>query len=382
MIKIKNIKNVLVYKDPAHASNQVNVIKSQSGDIIIAFNEERGPDYKGDGQSCIIRSKDGGKTWDPSTKLTITPYTDLKGNWPPGPTISQLSNGELILTMRQAIFHKEAIRGFRADQNYGGDWEGKPLDPHFKILMEQIGIFILKSEDDGYTWSKPITIKTSPLGGGECADSLIELSNGSLLMPITDSGAMARWAIYGVAPRRVALFKSDTGGSNWEYWATMAYDGGGIIEWRSPSITRMTDGKLISLLQTRHRPARQGNLWFTYSNNDGRTWSPPEWTNLWGYPADTIQLQDGRVLAIYGYMKAPWGVRGCISEDGITWDLKNEFTIREGGAAPPTFRANGHIGYPTCCQLDDGTILVGYHEYSKDKRPIQHIRCARFKLDG
>lgn len=147
-------------------------------------------------------------------------------------------------------------------------------------------------------------------------------------------------------------------------------------------MTRLKDGKLICFLRTGHRPARQGKLWFTYSKNDGRTWSPPEPTNLWGYPADAIQLQDGRALVIYGYRRPPWGVRGCISEDGLTWDIKNEFVVREGGAAPPTFRAYWHIGDPTCCQLDDGTILVGYHEYSKDKTPAQHIRCTRFKLDG
>jgi hypothetical protein len=388
MINMKNVTHVVAYKDPAHATNQASILNSQSGDILMTFNEERGPDHKGDGQPCLIRSHDGGKTWNPATKLTIWPSTDVMGNWPPGPILSQRSNGELILTMRQVVFHKEAIRGFRADQNYGGDWEGKALDPHFKILMEQKGIYILKSKDDGHTWSNPLPINTSPLGGGECADSILELSDGSLLMPLTDSGAVTRWAMYGVAPRHVALFKSDTGGNSWKYWATVAYDGGGIIEWRSPGITRLKDGKLICLLKTTHRPTRQGNLWFTYSKNEGRTWSPPEWTNLWGYPADVIQLQDGRILAVYGYRKAPWGVRGCVSEDGLTWDIKNEFIVRKGGAAPiPSLVAGTrpgaywHIGDPTCCQLDNGTILVGYHEYSKDTTPVQHLRCTRFTLD-
>ena len=44
-----------------------------------------------------------------------------------------------------------------------------------------------------------------------------------------------------------------------------------------------------------------------------------------------IALQDGRYLMIYGYRRPPYGTRGCISEDGVTWDAKNEFVIREGG---------------------------------------------------
>jgi hypothetical protein len=122
-------------------------------------------------------------------------------------------------------------------------------------------------------------------------------------------------------------------------------------------------------------------MWFNYSDNDGITWSPPERSELWGFPADILQLQDGRVLAVYGYRKKPWGVRGCISEDGMSWESKNEFVIREGGAAPPEFgRGYWHIGYPTAVQLKDGTIVTAFHEYSDDKTPIQYMRCTRFTL--
>ena len=30
--------------------------------------------------------------------------------------------------------------------------------------------------------------------------------------------------------------------------------------------------------------------------DDGGSWSPPRRTNIWGYPPDTLQLQDGRVV--------------------------------------------------------------------------------------
>ena len=40
-----------------------------------------------------------------------------------------------------------------------------------------------------------------------------------------------------------------------------------------------------------------------------------------------------------------------------------------------------HIGYPTVVQLDDGTIVAAYHEYTKDEWPIQYMQTARFRLD-
>ena len=124
-------------------------------------------------------------------------------------------------------------------------------------------------------------------------------------------------------------------------------------------------------------------MWFNYSDNDGITWSPPERSELWGFPADIMQLQDGRALAVYGYRKVPWGVRGCISEDGMSWESKNEFVIREGGIAKDRTNTGGwyaHIGYPTVTQLKDGTIVAAFHEFSDDKPPIQYMRCTRFTL--
>jgi len=134
-------------------------------------------------------------------------------------------------------------------------------------------------------------------------------------------------------------------------------------------------------------------MWFTWSDDDGVTWSPPKRTSLWGYPADVMQLRDGQVLAVYGYRKKPWGVRGCISEDGLTWDINNEFVIREGGVPKPKPGRGSrtlqdmlimgqywHIGYPSVTQLEDETVIVAYHEYSDDDMPLQYLMCTRFKL--
>jgi hypothetical protein len=89
---------------------------------------------------------------------------------------------------------------------------------------------------------------------------------------------------------------------------------------------------------------------------------------------------------VYGYRRPPYGTRGCVSEDGVRWDRANEFVIREGGVPrlpsinqehPGVYQ---HIGYPSVCQLEDGTIVAAYHEWTEEADPIQIVRCARFTL--
>ena len=99
MVKIKNVSHVVVYKDPSRACNQVSVTKLRNGEILAAFNEERGMFHADDGWASLIRSKDGGKTWDPTTKTTILGCTESVSNW--DPAITQLSDGILIVALCQ-----------------------------------------------------------------------------------------------------------------------------------------------------------------------------------------------------------------------------------------------------------------------------------------
>lgn len=397
MVSIKDVEHVFVYKDPDHAQacNQTSIVLLQNSDVFIGFNEERYPIHADSGQSCFITSSDGGKTWDPSTKQVIWPFTQSKGNW--DCAFSQSANGTILMHTRVCDFLAPRGIDYEGDQILGMPPPGMP-----ERLKRQTGYALLKSEDNGATWTDPMEVNTSPIAssslspyacGGSGAGHIIELPDGGLLMPLAGTVSAESEPGSGSETDRCFLLRSDEGGDNWEYWATVAYDPAGIIHFCEPGMARLHDGKLVCLMRTHHKPKRQDNMWFTWSDDDGATWYPPKRTPLWGYPADVMQLRDGRVLAVYGYRKAPWGVRGCISEDGLAWDARNEFVIREGGIARPSTASDTnplvdslnmaqywHIGYPSVTQLKDGTILVAYHEYSDDAQPIQYLMCTRFKL--
>ncbi|MBK8023735.1 MAG: exo-alpha-sialidase [Chloroflexi bacterium] len=156
----------------------------------------------------------------------------------------------------------------------------------------------------------------------------------------------------------------------------------------------------MSFLRTHANPSSDArNLAMVVSEDGGFSWTLPKWTNIWGYPAETIPLLDGRYLMIYGYRRPPYGVRGVISEDGLTWDVKNEFVIRQGGVPgqnvyeqpastlidpvrarkrkgvidwknPGLFQ---HIGYPSVAQMPDGTLVTVYHEVER-RSPADSVR--------
>ncbi|MBV9169243.1 MAG: exo-alpha-sialidase [Chloroflexi bacterium] len=281
-------------------------------------------------------------------------------------------------------------RGVKPEQP---SWATRPLTDEFGDwtwsyrLRSWLGTYVLKSSDGGRTWTRPIPVNVRPLKHAGCRLGALQMPDGPILL-----GVYGRIHQYGeedpMETSRSALVRSDDGGDNWEYYSTIAFDPASIIDYDEPATIRLQDGRLVCMLRTHSHPSGdQKNTAFVVSEDEGFTWSSPKWTNIWGYPSELINLQDGRVLMVYGYRRPPYGTRGCISEDGLTWDRKNEFVIRDGGVPKNHPSINWehpgsylHIGYPSVCQLEDGTIVCAYHEWTDEADPIQIAMCTRFRL--
>lgn len=376
-----DVEHILAYRDPAHACNQGSIIALQDGSLMLGFNMERGMHHSDSGQSCFVRSSDGGRTWDAASMRVLWPWTDHGGNW--DCAFGQLSDGSILVHTRVCSFIAPTALKDGSDQALGGPWPGRP-----ERLKRQTGYAILRSDDNGETWGEPRPVNTSPIAdgglfpyttGGSGAGHIIELADGGLLMPLhgTFSGDFTR---PGGETTRCFVLRSDDRGANWEHWATVAHDPAHILGWAEPGMCRLASGRIVVLLRTNARPNRFDSLWCTYSDDDAASWERPRRTGLWGFPADVMQLQDGRVLAVYGYRKDPWGVRACISGDGITWEPADEFWVRTGGAADPSFPQYWHIAYPTVAQAPDGTVVCAYHQYSETDPPIQEMWVTRFRV--
>jgi len=404
MTKIKNVSHHVIYKDPTmqHCENQVVVKQLSDGQVMAVFNEERFPFHHDTGQTVLVRSFDGGVTWDPATRQVVKPYTSTTGNWDCG--LLELQDGTLLINFTLCAFFK---RGLKPEQP---SWFSGPVTEEWgdwtwtHWLKKWIGTYVVKSSDKGKTWSEMIPVNVVPLTHAGTRLGCWQLPSGGILL-----GVYGRIKGFGEEGQyettRSALIRSDDNGENWEYYSTLGYDPASIIDYEEPALLRLKDGKLICFLRTHIQPSGDAkNLAYVVSEDDGFSWTLPKFTNIWGYPAELTPLQDGRYLMIYGYRRPPYGVRGIVSEDGLTWDVKNEFVIREGGVPgkdyagkPAPFKKDPyagsgaqidwknpgvyqHIGYPSVEQLKDGTILAAYHEWSDDPNPIQYVLGTRFEL--
>ena len=404
MTAISKLTHHELFRHPEHCVNQIAARTLSNGNIIAVFNEERFPFHHDSGQTLITRSTDGGMTW--SEPRVVLPWSDTVGNWDCG--ICELNDGSLIVNMTMTAFFKRGVKpeqpswSMHPHTEEWGDWTWAHKTQGW------IGTFVVKSQDGGETWGTPIPCNVRPLKHGGCRLGCWQLPSGALLM-----GLYGRIRGYGEEGEgettRSALIRSDDGGVNWEYYSTLAYDPASIIDYEEPALLRLYDGRLVCFMRTHVNPSSDAkNMVMTISEDDGFSWTPPKWTNIWGYPADLIPLADGRYIMVYGYRRPPYGVRGIISEDGVTWDVANEFVIREGGlpsqalGGKPESSLGGsdgtgghsggavrpenpglfqHIGYPTVAQTKDGTIACCYHEWTDDAAPLQYLRCTRFRVD-
>lgn len=368
MISPKSIEYTTVHKDLSRYCSQVIIETLDNDEVIAVFAEDRGREHRDDGRHSVIKSRDGGRTWDPATKTIVWDYTDHTGNVDAG--VTQLSDGSLIISLQSMGCLKKGIN-WTADQ-----YEGPGI--HL-TLKNTLGVWVLKSTDNGETWGERIPVNIKPMKAGATRVGITETPEGNLMLPLY--GTLTSAPSSGSAEReRSFIVRSDDGGENWEYYSTVAFDAAGIASYVEPAILRLSDGKWIAMLRTHLQPGRPDNIYFTVSEDDAATWSLPRRLNIWGYPADLMNLQDGRVLMVYGHRRGSYGVRGCVSEDGVTWDVKDEFVIHEGGRGPTDSVAYYHTGYPSLTQLADGTVITAYHCYSDDEPPVQYIECAHFQL--
>lgn len=402
MARISGVEHHLIFRHPEHCVNQIAARTLSTGEIVAVFNEERYPFHHDSGQTLITRSSDGGVSW--AEPEVVLPWTDTTGNWDCG--ICELHDGSLIVNLTITAFFQRGVKpeqpSWRSDPwtKRWGDWTWA-----FKT-QGWIGTFVLKSHDKGATWSTPVPCNVRPLKHAGCRVGCWQLPSGSLLM-----GLYGRIRGYGEEGEgettRSALIRSDDGGSNWEYFSTLAYDPASIIDYEEPAIVRLKDGRLVCFMRTHVNPSGDAkNMVMTVSSDDGFSWTPPKWTNIWGYPADLVALADGRYLMVYGYRREPYGVRGIVSDDGLSWNAENEFVIREGGVPQTTNKigaarhlddesASGsslainpknpgvfqHIGYPTVVQAHDGTVACCYHEWGDGDGPLQEVKCTRFNVE-
>jgi SAM-dependent methyltransferase len=183
-------------------------------------------------------------------------------------------------------------------------------------------------------------------------------------------------AIYGVGPascRSAHVLRTEDDGDSWAC-LPMAL-GDDQMSYSETALGVNAEGHVIALMRTAESTdkERAGYLYQVTSTDRGKTWSEPVNTGIWGYPANLLPLPDGRLLATYGYRRAPMGIRACFSRDGgKSWDVDNEIVLRADG-----FGSGSDLGYPITQRLADGTLATIYYFNGIDN--VTHICLTRWQ---
>ena len=360
---MKILGSETIYRDGEYVAFPC-MAKMPDGKIICAFRHarERQKEFghvthvDPTAKDVYIVSEDGGKTFSSDFNIIVDDSMSDQD-----PCFNVLSDGRIIVTYFRwnlvPIGQGADTWGRRNFKRYG-----RSLANTYDCYPEGVAYSI--SDDDGHTWKQypSLRIKNVPDCGG-VRGTIIEMPDGSLLMPFYGNLKLKELS-------RSGLIRSTDRGETWQYYSVMALDEKCEKNFLEANIYRTESGRIIGLFRTQSDYLKKGvdfeetylNLHIAVSDDGGKTFgSVQEIDNCWcSSPCQALRLKSGNVLLVYGYRKAPYGIRARICNAELTnISESEEFILRDD--AP-----NGDLGYPHAIQLENGEILVSYYIPGQD----------------
>jgi len=214
---------------------------------------------------------------------------------------------------------------------------------------------VIRSSDEGRTWSKPERLPSGILG--PIKNKPVRLANGDWLSPSSTEHPGNVWKLH--------FERSTDRGRTWS--ATQPVTSPLHIDAIQPSLLLHPGGRLEAVART-----RQGALAMTWSKDNGATWSPLAAIDLPNPNSgtDAVTLQDSRQMIVYNHSAHRadepgkgdrWPINVGLSNDGIHW--RNVLTL---DSAPITYG----YAYPAVIQTRDGLVHI---TYTYDRKRIRHV---------
>jgi len=297
------------------------------------------------GKTELFYSFDDGKTWSEPMVVNDTILDDRDAG------IVHLGGKRLALT-----WFNHPLRSFV--DAYTSD----PKEELCKVYMdvaepevkERCGSWLRLSEDGGFSWGEPIKMEiSSPHGPTVLRDgTLLYLGKGMYSDRVEhDVTSMKNYYLDPEYRDEITAWSS-VDGKTWTELGTVPMPEGASCEYAcEPHAIELADGRILGMI--RYHIGSRMTMLQTWSEDGGKTWSVPTYTDVCGAPPHLLQHSSGAVICVYGRREDPFGERAMISYDGgKTWAKDVELNSAK----------DLDLGYPCSVELADGSILTVYYQ--------------------
>ncbi|MCD4728920.1 MAG: glycoside hydrolase [Pirellulales bacterium] len=280
----------------------------------------------------------------------------------------RLRDGTLLVGFSTGYWHASPPTPLRMSPDILAAWKksGMPTDvdaPRGGRAM------LIRSTDDGRTWSKPQTIIDTPWD--DLHPAMVELPDGVVLCSLfTYPGKVHDLDKQPELACQTAIIRSTDGGKTWEQTVRRlpspfifdATDGPPVV---------LKDGSVVLAIYGSPAPGKPRQIAVFRSTDGGRTWTKPESFGMRMFEPRLIVLRDGTLLCLHGSYGAG-GFRAIFSTDGgRTWIAP----ARDHG-----FAVDARVyGYGNGVELPDGSVLAVYI-HTGGHKPRDARRGALFAI--
>jgi hypothetical protein len=324
----------------------------------------------------IVRSSDGGQTWD-----ALTPV--------PGPDVEEfgvLADGSILATVTSREIPPNISFGETHD--------------YFTFLD------LYRSEDAGRSWSDPLRMQPPASVAEDVYGNwgAFKLGTGfNRFVHLPDGQVIAALAVNpgprpdGSAPPdeirhcTTVIYRSDDNGFTWHHDPKPVG-----IGWGEFNMTLLRSGRLMAFIRVQRllqpedpkdhfeiepAPITRGYKtgFVSHSDDGGRTWAPARMlTRYHEVPGCFVELSDGTLVATYGQKSVPYGCRAIVSPDGgQTWHQKILVLADQENDKP---YMDGEGGHCSSVVLPDDTIISAYQSHGAGKDAPMTSRAVIWRV--